>query len=86
MALPGWGRVVYVHSTWSIILYKQVVSEYLSNGREVWGPEPGVLGQGGDGGGGSFGKAGSQRPGVPERLALNTGKAIGSHEKFQARE
>lgn len=64
-----------MHSTWSIILYEQVVSEYLSNGREVWGPEPGVLGHGGDRARGSFGKAGSQRPGVPEWLALNTGKS-----------
>lgn len=38
--------------------HKEVASEHLSNGRELWGPAPGVLGQDGEGGGGSFGKAG----------------------------
>lgn len=55
--------------------HKEILSEHLSNGREVWGPAPGVLGQDSDQGEGAFGKAGGHRPQVPEWPALNTQKS-----------
>lgn len=54
--------------------HKEVVSEHLSDGREMWGPEPGVLCQDNGREGCSFGKAGGQRPRVPEWIALKTQK------------